>query len=106
MLNAELDVHLSSEMEQAAGNHRNGSSGKTVLTDDGALPLSTPRDRHGRFDPMLIAKYQRRLPGFDDKIVALYSRGKSTRDSLSTRARTLRYRDLPRFSVGDHRGGA
>ncbi len=42
MLNAELDVHLSSEMEQAAGNHRNGSSGKTVITDDGALPLSIP----------------------------------------------------------------
>jgi transposase-like protein len=80
MLNAEMDVHLDSEAEQEAGNHRNGSSGKTVLSDDGELVLSIPRDRHGRFDPALIAKYQRRFPGFDDKIIALYSRGMSTRD--------------------------
>lgn len=80
MLNAEMDVHLDSEAEQEAGNHRNGSSAKTVLSDDGELVLSIPRDRHGRFDPVLIAKYQRRFPGFDDKIIALYSRGMSTRD--------------------------
>lgn len=80
MLNAELDVHLEAEAEQAAGNHRNGTSSKTVLTADGALELSIPRDRHGRFDPALIAKYRRRFPGFDDKIIALYARGMSTRD--------------------------
>lgn len=80
MLNAELDVHLDSESEQAAGNHRNGSSQKTVLSDDGELVLSIPRDRHGRFDPVLIRKYQRRFPGFDEKIIALYARGMSTRD--------------------------
>ncbi|MBF8269904.1 MAG: transposase [Gammaproteobacteria bacterium] len=80
MLNAELDTHLDSETEQAIGNHRNGSSHKTVLTEDGALTLSIPRDRHGRFEPALIAKYRRRFPGFDDKIIALYARGLSTRD--------------------------
>lgn len=64
MLNAELDVHLETEAEQAAGNHRNGTSSKTVLTPEGALELSIPRDRHGRFDPALIAKYRRRFPGF------------------------------------------
>lgn len=80
MLNAEMDVHLDGEAEKQAGNHRNGSSQKTVLSDDGALVLSIPRDRHGRFDPALIAKYQRRFPGFDDKIIALYGRGMSTRD--------------------------
>ena len=80
MLNAELDVHLEAEAEQAAGNYRNGTSSKTVLTPDGALELSIPRDRHGRFDPALIAKYRRRFPGFDDKIIALYARGMSTRD--------------------------
>ncbi len=80
MLNAEMDVHLDSEAEQQAGNHRNGSSQKTVLSDDGELVLSIPRDRHGRFDPALIAKYQRRFPGFDQKIIALYARGMSTRD--------------------------
>ena len=80
MLNAEMDVHLGGEAEQDGGNHRNGSSRKTVLSDDGELVLSIPRDRHGRFDPALIRKYQRRFPGFDDKIVALYARGMSTRD--------------------------
>lgn len=80
MLNAEMDIHLDAEVEQATGNHRNGSSQKTVLGDDGEWVLSIPRDRHGRFDPALIRKYQRRFPGFDEKIIALYARGLSTRD--------------------------
>lgn len=80
MLNAEMDVHLDSDEESASGNHRNGSSPKTVLTPEGPMELSIPRDRHGRFDPALITKYRRRFPGFDDKIVALYARGMSTRD--------------------------
>jgi transposase-like protein len=78
MLNAEMDVHL--EQPEEVGNHRNGSSAKTVLTPEGPMELSIPRDRHGRFDPALIAKYRRRFPGFDDKIIALYARGMSTRD--------------------------
>ena len=65
MLNAEMDMHLGGESGQEAGNHRNGSSRKTVLSDDGELMLSIPRDRHGRFDPALIRTYQRRFPGFD-----------------------------------------
>jgi len=80
ILNAELDHHLGQECEQAAGNVRNGSSPKTVLTDPGSLALSIPRDRQGRFEPALIAKYQRRFPGFDEKIIALYARGMTTRD--------------------------
>lgn len=80
MLDAEMDVHLDSEEEQAAGNHRNGRSDKRVLSDTGALPLTIPRDRHGRFEPKLIEKYKRRFPGFDEKIIALYARGMSTRD--------------------------
>jgi putative transposase len=80
MLNAEMDVHLSNETEAEAGNHRNGSSSKRVLTPEGSMELSIPRDRHGRFDPALIGKYRRRFPGFDDKIIALYARGMSTRD--------------------------
>jgi putative transposase len=80
MLNAELDAHLDSEAEQQAGNHRNGSSQKTVRSEDGELMLAIPRDRQGRFDPALIPKYQRRFPGFDQKIIALYARGMSTRD--------------------------
>ena len=80
ILNAEMDVHLGQEAEQTAGNHRNGMSPKTVLTDTGKLELAIPRDRQGRFEPALIAKYQRRFPGFDQKIIALYARGMTTRD--------------------------
>ena len=80
MLNAELEHHLSSATEEDAGNHRNGYGSKTVITDSGKLELSIPRDRHGRFDPVLIGKYRRRFAGFDDKIIALYARGMSTRE--------------------------
>ncbi len=44
------------------------------------IVLDIPRDRQGQFDPVLIGKYQRRFPGFDEKIVAMYARGMSTRD--------------------------
>ena len=81
ILNAELDHHLDDGDEQASGNHRNGHSRKRVLTDDGRLELSIPRDRQGRFDPKLIEKHCRRLPGFDDKVVSMYARGVSTRET-------------------------
>ena len=80
MLNTEMDVHLAGEDERAAGNHRIGTSPKRVDTGTERVALDIPRDRHGRFDPALIGKYQRRFPGFDDKIIALYARGMSTRD--------------------------
>ena len=61
-------------------NHRNGTSEKTVLTDDGALAIDVPRDREGTFEPRLIAKHARRFTGFDDKILALYARGMTVRE--------------------------
>ena len=61
-------------------NHRNGTSGKTVLTDDGPLALAVPRDRDGSFEPRLISKHERRFTGFDDKIIALYARGLTVRE--------------------------
>ena len=61
-------------------NHRNGTSGKTVLTDDGPLPLDVPRDRDGTFEPRLIGKHERRFTGFDDKVIALYARGLTVRE--------------------------
>ena len=76
-LNAEMDHHLAGE---EAGNSRNGYGRKTVLTDTGRIELEVPRDRQASFDPQLIAKYQRRFPGFDDKIVSMYARGMSTRE--------------------------
>ena len=76
-LNAEMDHHLGGEED---GNSRNGYGKKTVLTDTGRIDLEVPRDRRSTFDPQLIAKYQRRFPGFDDKIVSMYARGMSTRE--------------------------
>lgn len=80
MLETEMDVHLEDPEQQSAGNHRNGRSSKTVTMDDDRVVLDIPRDRHGQFDPALIPKYARRFPGFDEKIIALYARGMSTRD--------------------------
>lgn len=77
-LNAEMDHHLASGED--AGNTRNGYGRKTVTTETGKLEIDIPRDRQSSFDPQLIAKYQRRFPGFDDKIVSMYARGMSTRE--------------------------
>jgi transposase-like protein len=94
MLDTEMDVHLGRKSpptlppasEAQAGdpgpspNRRNGHSPKTVRGDVGELKLDMPRDRNGTFEPQLIAKHQRRLPGFDEKILALYAKGMTTRD--------------------------
>lgn len=77
-LNAEMDHHLTGE--GGTGNSRNGYGKKTVLTESGSVELNIPRDRQSSFDPQLLAKYQRRFPGFDDKIVSMYARGMSTRE--------------------------
>ena len=77
-LNAEMDHHL--EGNGQVGNSRNGYGKKTVITDTGKLSLDVPRDRQASFDPTLIAKYQRRFPGFDDKVISMYARGMSNRE--------------------------
>src|SRR5690349_4563492 len=79
-LNAEMDHHLENGAEDGPSNSRNGYGKKTVLTDTSRIELEVPRDRLSSFDPQLIAKYQRRLPGFDAKIVSMYARGMSTRE--------------------------
>ena len=83
-LGAELSHHLGytpgSAKPEEATNHRNGASGKTVLTDDGPLRVEVPRDRDGSFEPLLIPKHERRFTGFDDKIVAMYARGMTMRE--------------------------
>ena len=89
MLNTEMDVHLgrrgdaeSPAVEEAkrSGNRRNGRSKKTVQGDLGEVTLTTPRDRDGTFEPQIIEKHQRRIPDFDEKILALYAKGMTTRD--------------------------
>jgi len=77
-LNAEMDHRLTGD--RGTGNSRNGYGRKSVITDTGQIELEVPRDRQASFDPQLIAKYQRRFPGFDDKIVSMYARGMSTRE--------------------------
>ena len=110
MLDAEMDVHLDQERGRTvpvattaatqtttactsaaegdadrAGkgsgrNRRNGTSAKTVQGESGRLAITTPRDRNSTFEPLLIPKHERRLAGFDDKVLALYAKGMSTRD--------------------------
>lgn len=91
MLDSEMDVHLGRRSVAAAAtlpapakqrspNRRNGRSRKRVQGDLGQVTLSTPRDRDGTFEPQLIEKHQRRVPGFDEKILALYAKGMTTRD--------------------------
>ena len=84
MLGGELSHHLGyapgGTKPDDTANHRNGTSPKTVLTDDGPVALDVPRDRAGTFEPVLIPKHARRLPGFDDKVLALYARGLPTRE--------------------------
>lgn len=82
MLAAELSHHLDTEAALGkSGNHRNGSSRKTVTTPEGeALELTIPRDRQATFEPHLVAKYQRRLPGFDERVISMYARGMSVRE--------------------------
>ena len=101
MLDTEMDVHLGrraapvlAEIEadqaepstpatgekQSPPNRRNGRSRKTVQGDVGEVTLNTPRDRDGTFEPQIVGKHQRRVPGFDEKILALYAKGMTTRD--------------------------
>src|SRR5579863_4444063 len=83
-MEVELTDHLGYEPHQeppgGAGNTRNGSMSKTLITEQGEVAVNTPRDRAGTFEPQIVRKRQRRFDGFDDKILALYSRGLSTRD--------------------------
>jgi putative transposase len=83
-LGEELAEHLGYPAGQAppggAGNSRNGGTPKTVLTANGSVRVSTPRDRKSRFEPQLVKKNQRRLAGLDEKIVALYAGGMTTRE--------------------------
>jgi putative transposase len=83
-LGAEMSHHLGyapgQTKPEGAGNHRNGKSAKTVLTDTGALRIDVPRDRQASFEPQIIGKHERRFTGFDDKIIAMYAHGMSVRE--------------------------
>ena len=84
ILDAELTHHLGYAAGEAKpadqSNHRNGSTPKTVITDDDTVTLEIPRDRAGTFEPQLVPKHVRRLPGFDQKVLSLYARGMTVRE--------------------------
>jgi putative transposase len=83
-LDEELTEHLGYEKHDLAGrgsgNSRNGTTSKRLLTEAGAVDLDVPRDRGGSFEPKIVRKGQSRLDGFNDRIIALYARGMTTRD--------------------------
>src|SRR6266550_36373 len=83
-MQSEMTEHLGYEKHDPAGhnsgNSRNGATIKTLKGDFGEMPLETPRDRNGSYEPKIIGKGQTRFTGFDDKIISMYARGMSTRE--------------------------
>jgi transposase-like protein len=83
-LGAELSVHLGyargDAKPEGQSNHRNGASAKTVLTEEGPLSIEVPRDREGTFEPQLVKKGERRIEGFDEKVISMYARGMTVRE--------------------------
>ncbi|MHC6527021.1 IS256 family transposase [Vibrio proteolyticus] len=85
-LNAELDDHLGYEKHatKPSSNSRNGYSSKSIITDDGEVPIDVPRDRDASFEPKLVRKHQTRFQSMDDKILSLYAKGMTTREIVAT----------------------
>lgn len=85
-LNAELDDHLGYDKHEVSrtSNSRNGTTSKTLRTEDGQFELNTPRDREGSFEPKLVKKNQTRFTSMDDKILFLYAQGMTTREIVKT----------------------
>jgi transposase-like protein len=83
-MSAEMTEHLGYKRGEpkpsGQSNQRNGTSGKTVLTDDGSVDIEVPRDREGSYEPLIVGKHERRFTGFDQKIVAMYARGMTVRE--------------------------
>ena len=109
MLGAELSHHLGyppgGTKPDDTTNHRNGTSEKRVLTDDGPMAVEIPRDREGTFEPQLIPKHARRLAGFDEKVLALYARGLTVREIQKFLAEIYSIEVSPDLDQRSHRCG-
>ena len=83
-MGAEMSDHLGYRQRESKPegqfNQRNGTTGKTVITDDGPVRIEVPRDQDGSFEPQIIGKHERRFTGFDQKIIAMYARGMTIRE--------------------------
>ena len=94
MLEAEMTDHLGYDKHalegRGSGNSRNGTSAKTIQGDHGEVPLDVPRDRNGDFEPQVIPKGQRRLPGFDEKVISMVCPGDDDAGDPGPSARALR----------------
>lgn len=90
MLEGELTEHLGYEPYEAAGrnsgNNRNGRYAKKVRTSTGEASVQVPRDRNGEFEPQILARYAGNTNELEEKILAMYARGLSTRDIAGTLA--------------------
>jgi putative transposase len=104
VMQAEMSHHLGYGPHQSkpegGNNHRNGASSKTILTDEGPVRIHIPRDRNGDFEPLLIAKHERRFTGFDDKIIAMYARGMTVREIQGFLAEQYGTEVCPEFISG------
>ena len=84
-LNAEMDEHLGYDKwdqtsRNKSNNYRKGYSNKKVKSSFGEFDIKIPRDQNAMFEPTLVKKYQTDISHFDDKVIALYSKGLSTRE--------------------------
>ena len=108
-MEVELTDHLGYEPHReppgGAGNTRNGSTPKTLVTEHGPVEIRTPRDRDGSFEPKIVRKRQRRFEGFDEKILALYAAGDVDPGYRGAPARALRRVGRPGSDQPGHRRG-
>ena len=108
-MQAEMTDHLGYEKHDPVGNNsgnsRNGKTTKTLKGDFGEMPLETPRDRNGTFEPKIVAKGQTRFTGFDDKIMSMYARGMSTREIQGHLEEIYGVEVSPDADLRRHRGG-
>ncbi|CAM3979781.1 transposase [Paracidovorax anthurii] len=108
-LGSELGHHMGypsgADKPESRANQRDGRSGKIVLTEDGPLRIDVSRDRDGSFEPLLIAKHERRFIGFDDKIVAMYAAWHDGARDPCFPGRAVRQRGLARVHQQRHRRG-
>ena len=91
------------EQDNKQKNHRNGTSKKTLLSEDGKLEIEVPRDRAGEFDPQFIRKGQRRFGGFDQKIIAMYAQGMTVREIQRFLEEQLQFAAQPQYHLASAR---
>ncbi|MEF1207944.1 transposase, partial [Photobacterium damselae] len=84
-LNSEIDDHLGYDknLSKPSSNSRNGYSPKSLITDDGTIPIDVPRDRDASFEPKMVKKHQTRFQSMDDIILSLYAEGITTREIVT-----------------------